>query len=365
MAFRVTQSFFGRSPDGAAVNQFSLEHESGFRAVFIDWGATLVGVLAADRSGDHRNVVLSEADGMSYLGANEMYLGSTVGRVANRVAGGTFKLNGETYELAKNNGPNSLHGGAKGWSHKLWRGAASVGEDAARVEFSLASADGDEGYPSALEVRAAYEIRLDGAGRPTLLMEYRAVNVGEKSTPVNMTNHAYWNLSGDCARDVKGHVLKLFCDAYLPVDGTSIPIGGTQPVAGTPFDFRSPAALGQRIPDVDGGGRPGLDHCFVVRGGAGDGDAGAPSPPLREIAELRDPGSGRVMRVRGTQPGVQVYTGNWLGDMDSAEKLRPHNAVCLETQHFPDSPNQFPDEVMLPPGATYSQRAAFDFGVDG
>jgi len=311
-------------------------------------GATLTAVETPDRRGHRENVTLYLETADEYIKGHPCF-GSVCGRYANRIAGGRFVLDGVEYRLARNNGPNHLHGGIEGFHKKNWIGETVEGEGYVGVKLALQSPDGDENYPGTLNVTVTYRLTRDNR----LEMEYDATT--DKPTVVNLTNHAYWNLAGAGDGDVLKHTLWLNADRYLPVDATLIPLGPAVSVEGTPFDFRKEKAIGCDIDLTDGG----YDHCFVLnRDSEGD---------LELCAVLRDPSSGRVMKVFTTQPGVQVYTANGLdGRLGAAEKSYPkHGAVCLETQHFPDSPNrpEYPGTV-LRPGERYHERTVHEFLVE-
>ena len=277
-------------------------------------------LLAPDRHGRVANVVIGFDTAQAYR-PNPRYLGAIVGRCANRIGNARFTLDGTTYRLAANVGTNHLHGGVKGFDQRVWRAASGASE----LELRYRSPDGEEGYPGTLDVRVTYTL----TERNELLVEYFATT--DKATPVNLTQHSYFNLAG--AGDVLGHVLQIDADAITPVDENLIPTGEIMPVAGTEFDFRSPMAIGAR--------RGGLyDHNFVLRREGGGGSA-----------RVIEPVSGRTLTVRTTEPAVQLYTG-----------YRP--GLCLETQHFPDAPNRpdFPSTIVRP-GESYDSRTVFEFGI--
>ncbi|NMC19695.1 MAG: galactose mutarotase, partial [Thermogutta sp.] len=298
--------------------------------------------------GDRDNVTLYLETAEEYVQGHPC-LGSVCGRYANRIAGGRFVLDGVEYRLAQNNGPNHLHGGIEGFHKKNWTAETVEEEGYVGVRFSLESPDGDEGYPGTLKAAVTYRLTPDNR----LEMEYEATT--DKPTVVNLTNHAYWNLAGAGNGDVLAHLLRINADRYLPVDATLIPLGPPAPVENTPFDFRQEKPIGRDIALTNGG----YDHCFVLNRTQDDA--------LELCAVLRDPKSGRVMEVFTTQPGVQVYTANGLnGSLGAGGKPYPkYGAVCLETQHFPDSPNrpEYPSTV-LRPGEKYRQLTVHHFSVD-
>jgi aldose 1-epimerase len=345
---------FGRTAAGAVVERFTLESDSGVTVRLLSWGAILQSLAAPDRHGRPAEVTLGFDTLASYAGKHP-YLGATVGRYANRIARGRFTLDGIEYTLAVNNGPNHLHGGLTGFDKAVWKAepftdaAASGGRSRAGVRFRHLSPDGDEGYPGNLAVMVTYS--LDDAG--SLRIDYEATT--DRPTVVNLTNHAYWNLAGAGSGDVLGHELILAAERFLPVDETLIPTGERRPVAGTPMDFRTGHAIGERIAATGGG----YDHCFVL--------ADSPRQVPALAAVLRDPRSGRVMRVLTTEPGIQLYTGNFLDGIHGAggKVFHRHGALCLEAQRFPDTPNrpEFPSAV-LRPGEAYRQTTIHEFAVD-
>ena len=350
---RIERKTWGTTPEGQAVELFTLTREGAPTVAVTSHGAYIVSILAADREGRTVDVVLGYGDLAGYLG-DTGYLGAVVGRYANRIAAGTFSLGGQQYTLARNNGPNALHGGPQGFHKKVWAARVVSGPDGDTLELSCVSPDGEEGYPGTLTATVVYSLTADGG----LRLDYSATT--DAPTVVNLTNHAYFNLAGEGSGDVLGHEMQLEADAFTPVDDTLIPTGELRPVEGTPFDFRTPVAIGARIddphPQLQVGG--GYDHNFVVRGTPGE---------LRLAARVYEPGSGRVLEVLATNPGVQVYTGNFLDGSIAGKSGRAYEkrgGFCLETQHFPDSPNQptFPS-VVLEPGGRYEQTTVFRFSV--
>jgi len=348
------------SLEGAS--QFVLEGE-GLEVTVTNFGATLVSLRVPDRAGVLEEVTLNfSADELVRRGGSDPYYGCTAGRVANRIAGGKFSLDGVEYSLAMNNGPNALHGGIKGFDKQLW--TAVVLPDG--VAFTYVSVDGEEGYPGTLTATVTYRLL---ASTGALRIDYEATT--DAPTVVNLTNHTYFNLSGGLREDVRGHVLQLSCARYLPVNESSIPTGELKATAGGPFDFTYGSALGPAIRGIGEAGadsRLGVDHCFCVDGygdrdGRSEGMEG--DERLKPMATLTHPGSGRRLTLSGTQPGVQVYTGNWLSLNAVDAPYVQHNAVALETQDFPDAVNRpglFPS-VVLRPGETYSHAALFAFSV--
>jgi aldose 1-epimerase len=313
-----------------------------------DYGATVVSLDVPDRHEKRANVVLGFPTIDGYLG-DHPYFGATVGRYANRIARGEFTLDGKTFHLARNNGPNSLHGGTRGFNRYVWRAEMVTAPDGTGIRFSRVSPAGEEGYPGDLSVTATYILTQNDVVR----IQYTATTTAD--TPINLTNHTYWNLAGAGHGDVLRHRLQVNADSYLPVDDTLIPTGDFAAVRGTPFDFTHLALIGQRLHEIPS--KPvGYDHCYVLRGQSGR---------LEEAARVVEPGSGRVMDVWTTQPGLQVYSGNFLDGSAANGGYAQHTGFCLETQHYPDSPNQpnFPDTI-LRPGQTYQQTTEYRFSTD-
>lgn len=338
--------------DGRVVEKVTLRASDGMSATVMTLGATLQSLIVADRDGNLDDVVLGHDTPGEYL-AQRNFFGVSVGRYANRIAYGRFNLDGRAYQLEVNNGPHHLHGGT-GFDQSLWE-IASVGEgEAAHVELALVSPDGEGGYPGTLRVTARYTLDAHGA----LRIDYRATT--DAPTIVNLTNHALFNLAGERARcDVLAHRLTLHAIHYTPVDATLIPTGERAAVAGTPFDFREPHAIGARIRDARdpqvGIGR-GYDHNFIVDGAAGT---------LRPAARLEDPVSGRAMEMHVTAPGIQFYSGNFLDGTVAGKQgrlYRQSDGVALEPQTFPDSPNRpdFPSP-RLDPGMEYVNTMVLRF----
>jgi aldose 1-epimerase len=342
---------FGKTADGQEVKLHTLTNLHGLRVKLIDYGATLISVETPDRNGKNASVTLGFKTLDGYL-QRHPFFGSTAGRYANRIAGGKFTLDGKTYTLATNNGPNHLHGGKRGFDAVLWKPEPVSGTDFVGVKFSYASPDGDEGYPGKLDATVTFTLSNANA----LRFEYSAKT--DKPTVVNLTNHTYWNLAGAGSGDILGHELMLAADKYLPIDDTSIPTGELASVKGTPFDFTTPHTIGERIGELkkDPHKTKGYDHCFVLRGQQGK---------LELAARVREPKSGRVMEVYTTEPGVQLYCANFLDGSASAGGFKQHEAFCLETQHYPDSPNkpEFPS-TLLRPGETYRSTTEHRFSVE-
>ena len=352
MISSVTRAPFGRTPAGEAVEVFALTNAHGLRVRAITYGGVIVSLETPDRAGRRGDIVLGYDSLDGYLRSSP-YFGAIVGRYGNRIAGGRFTLDGISYRLATNNGPNHLHGGVKGLDKVVWAAEPFSGDSSAGVAFSYTSPDGEEGYPGALRMRVTYTL----TDRDELIVDYVATT--DKATPVNLTQHSYFNLAGNGAGDILDHELTIDADSFTPVDSTLIPTGAIAPVAGTPFDFRAPVAIGARIAQDDPqlrNGR-GYDHNFVLsRRGTG----------LVHAARVTEPMSGRTLDIATTEPGIQFYSGNFLDGSitGKAGVYGRHSGFCLETQHYPDSPNQpaFPSTI-LRPGEEYRSRTVFTFGV--
>lgn len=341
----VEKSTVGQMPNGAEVEQYTLTNANGLEVKVLTYGAMLTTVKVPDRNGKFDSVTLYLDPARDYL-SRRTVLGSVIGRYANRIAGAKFTLDGTEYELSANAGRNHIHGGRNGFHTIVWKAAPVQDTEGVGVKLTHTSPDGHEGYPGTLEVQVTYSLTNDNQ----LKMEYLART--DKPTHVNLTNHAYWNLAGAGSGDVLQHVLMLNADRYLPADKQKIPTGELAPVEGTPMDFTEPKTIGSRLDQVEDRN---YDHCYVLNKKAGQ--------QLSLAARLVEPKSGRVMEVYTTQPGVQLYTG---GIRLKTGRLRydRYHAVCLETQHYPDSPNrpQFPSTV-LRPGETYRQLTVHKFSV--
>jgi aldose 1-epimerase len=341
---------FGKTPDGTPVDLYVLTNASGMKAKVMTYGAILTELDVPDKNGRVGDVVLGFDELKGYL-AGHPYFGATVGRVANRVAKGKFTLDGKEYKLAVNNGPNALHGGLKGFDKVVWKAEPVQVADGVAVKFTYLSPDGEEGYPGNLSVAVTYTL----TNQNELKIDYTATT--DKATPVNLSNHSYFNLTGTASGHILGHVLMLAADRYTPVDATLIPTGEIKPVKGTPLDFTSPTGIGARIDQLQGEPR-GYDHNFVLN---------SEGKSLALAARVYDPKTGRVMEMYTTEPGVQFYTGNFLdGKVKGKGGLayQKHHGFCLEAQHFPDSVNHpnFPS-VILRPGKTYTQTTVYKFSV--
>lgn len=342
---------FGTMPDGQTVNQYTLTNANGIELAAIGYGGIITSLRVPDRTGSMDDIVLGFDRLEDYL-KEHPFFGAIIGRYGNRIAKGRFTLNGQTYALATNNGPNHLHGGNKGFDKVLWQVEPVTGRNA--LVFTRTSPDGEEGYPGNLRVRVMYTL----TDKNELIVDYSATT--DKPTPVNLTQHSYFNLAGQASGDILGHELMLNADRYTPVDDTLIPTGELAAVAGTPFDFRKPTAIGARIKashaQLKAGG--GYDHNWVLnRKGAA----------LQLAARVVEPKTGRTLEVATTEPGIQFYSGNFLDGTLKGKGGAVYNhrtGFCLETQHFPDSPNQptFPSTI-LKPGQEYKTQTVFTFGV--
>jgi aldose 1-epimerase len=346
----INSETWGTTKDGQKVTLYTLHNAKGMEARIADYGCIIVSLTAPDKEGKFADVALG-FDNLADYEAKNPFFGCVAGRYANRIAKGRFKLNGTEYKLAVNNGPNSLHGGKVGFDKKVWRSEPLRRADGVGVELRYTSADGEEGYPGKLDCRVTYLLTNENS----LEVEYTATT--DKPTVVNLTNHSYFNLGGEGSGSILDHTLTINADEFTPTDDTLIPTGEKRAVAGTPLDFKKAHRIGERIeadflPLKQG---MGYDHNYVLSGSG-----------LRTAARAKDPKSGRVLEVLTTEPGVQLYTGNHL---DVTGKGGHHYAArdgfCLETQHFPDSPNrpEFPS-VVLKPGDTYKHKSVFKFSAE-
>jgi len=347
---RLTMQPFGKTHDGREVDLYTLTNQNGMAVGIMNYGGVIVTLKAPDRHGKFEDVVLGYDKLDPYLGKNP-YFGALVGRYANRIGGAKFTLDGKEYHLPKNDGPNCLHGGINNFSKQVWAVKPSPTE--AKIELQYVSADGEEGFPGKMTATVTYS--LDDKNE--LRIDYAAVS--DKPTVVNLTNHSYFNLAGQGNGTILNHLLTIYGSKTTPVDATLIPTGELKPVAGTPFDFTKPTRIGERINADDQQlkfGR-GYDHNWVLDH----------SGSLSLAARAEDPGSGRVLEVLTDQPGVQFYTGNFLDGTDHGKGGKVYQqryGFCLETQHFPDSPNKpsFPS-VVLRPGGHYHTTTVFRFSA--
>ena len=340
---------------GKKTDLYILKNKNGFEIAVTNYGAATVAIMAPDRNGKYANVILGHDSIASVINSPEPFLSTTIGRYGNRIAKGKFTLEGKEYSLTINNGPNSLHGGPQGFHRAVWD---VVKADNRCIEFSHTSPDGDEGFPGELTVKMSYTLTDENEFR----IEYKAVT--NKTTIVNLTNHGFFNLAGiaDPTPTVLNNIVTINADHYLPIDETSIPFGEIVPVAGTPFDFRTPHTVGERIDDksdqqiVNG---TGYDHCYVLN----KKEPGT----LTFAAKCVEPTSGRNMEVYTTEPGVQLYTGNWLNGFKGSHgaTFPARSAICFEAQHFPDTPNKgFYPPCVLKRGGEYYQLTIYKFGVE-
>jgi aldose 1-epimerase len=351
----ITKTDWGMA-DGQPVELYTLVNSNGLVAKLTTYGAMLTELHVPDRNGKFADIVLGFDTLEGYLKGHPFF-GCTTGRYANRIAKGQFTLDGQTYKLATNNGPNHLHGGLKGFDKKVWKAVAQQSALGPVVKFSYTSPDGEEGYPGTLSVSVSYALTQDNE----LQIRYEATT--DKVTVVNLTNHSYFNLAGAGSGDILKHELRIHADRFTPTDATDIPLGEIRAVAGTVWDFTKPQPVGSRfaalkalLPTTAPGG---YDHNYVLN----QRTPGLLTP----CAELHDPSSGRVMTIHTTEPGVQLYTGNYLDGKTvgkGGKAYGKHSALCLETQHFPDSPNQpkFPTTV-LRPRENYHQTTTHKFSV--
>ncbi len=342
---RVKQEPFGSLPDGSAVELYTLANSHGLKARLMTYGAILVSLEVPDRSGNPGDIVLGY-DSLDEYVRNNPYFGAIVGRYGNRIAKGRFMIDGVTYNLAVNNGENHLHGGLKGFDKVVWRAEAVEEAGGSAVKFSYLSKDGEEGYPGNLTVSVTYTL----TDADELKVSYEATT--DKATPVNLTHHSYFNLAGQGSGDILGHELWLNADRYTPVDDGLIPTGELAAVKGTPMDFTSAMPIGSRIGQVKGG----YDHNYVLTAVGGT---------MALAARVYEPGSGRVMEISTVEPGIQFYSGNFLDGTitgKGGKVYQKHYGFCLETQHFPDSPNKshFPSTILMP-GQKYSTQTIHKF----
>ena len=351
--FNVNKEFFGKTTDGAIVDQYTLKNSNGMEVSIISYGGIITSWKAKDRNGNYRDIVLG-FNNLSDYETISPYFGALIGRYGNRIRKGKFSLDGVEYNLAVNNGENHLHGGLKGFDKVIWDVEEEVNDKSASLILMYRSRDMEEGYPGNLDVKVTYTLTNDDE----LRVRYEAET--DKKTVVNLTQHSYFNLSAGLSRDILAHEITIDSDSYLPVDQTLIPTGELRDVGGTPFDFRESKSIGDDINNEDkqltfGNG---YDHCWVLN----KQDEG-----IRLVATAYDPVSGRLLEVSSDQPGIQFYSGNFLdGTLESKDgaKYEFRSGFCLETQHYPDSPNQesFPT-VILNPGEKYDTKTIFKFST--
>ena len=344
---------FGETMDGTGVDQFILSNNNGMEVRIITYGGVITSWTAPDKNGDYKDIVLGYNTIAEYE-AETPYFGALIGRYGNRIAKGKFSLDNQEYTLAVNNGVNHLHGGLKGFDKVIWDAKTIVSDSTVSLELSYLSKDMEEGYPGNLETKVTYTLN----NKDELSVNYEATT--DKPTIVNLTQHSYFNLTADFNQDILGHELVINADSFLPVDNTLIPTGEFRDVTGTPFDFRTSKAIGTHIDNENIQLKNGLgyDHCWVLN----DQDTG-----VRFVASAYEPVSGRLLEVFSDEPGIQFYSGNFLdGTLPSKNKgmYQHRTGFCLETQHYPDSPNQknFPS-VRLNPGEKYNSKTVFRLAI--
>ncbi|WP_064198214.1 MULTISPECIES: aldose epimerase family protein [Emticicia] len=350
---KIEKTAFGTLPNGSKVDLYTLRNSNGMEVQITNYGGIITNLTAPDKKGKYANVTLACDSLKGYL-KGVPYFGALIGRFGNRIAKGKFTLEGKEYTLATNNRPNALHGGRKGFDKVLWT-ATPIDAAEPQLKLNYTAADGEEGYPGKLDVEVIYTLQKDNS----LKIDYKATT--DKTTVVNLTNHTYFNLSADASKDILDHELTLAADKLVPVDATLIPTGELTAVAGTPFDFTKPHKIGERINDANDAqikyGK-GYDHCWAFT------DA---SNKLKNVASVYEATTGRVMEVFTTEPAIQFYSGNFLDGSAIVKGGVPakfRSGFCLETQHYPDSPNQpnFPTTV-LKPNETYRTTTVYKFSV--
>ncbi len=356
VAEKPTAEPFGKTKDGAPVELYTIKGSQGLVAKVMTRGATLVQLHVPDAAGKTADVLLGFDDVSGYESEDNQYFGNTTGRVCNRIAKGKFTLAGKEYTLAINNEPNHLHGGVERSLDKvIWKATPFSNKKGSGVAFKYTSPDGEEGYPGNLDITVRYMVPSDGN---RLVINYSATT--DKATPVNLTNHAYFNLGGEGSATVLDHVLKLNADKYTPVDDTLIPTGEIKSVEGTVLDFRKPTKIGKRIDSLTETAALGYDHNFVLN------DPEQQDSKFRLAAVLTDRESGRQLRIATTEIGIQFYSGNFLKGQKGkgGKEYAYRSALCLETQHFPDSVNQdsFPSTI-LQPGEEYTSTTTYTFST--
>lgn len=331
-AVKIETESWGKTSEGNPVKRFVLTNSDGHSIALTDWGATLLEVYVPNREGKLQNVNLC-MDSLEGYQQRHPHFGGTIGRYANRIAKGRFSIDGKDYQLETNNGPNHLHGGTPSYDHRMWKSETYEARDAAGVRFTLIDPDGFNGYPGTVTVTTEYEWNEANE----LKISFTATS--DAKTHINLTNHSYWNLGGAGSGSAMDHICIIEGDHVLDVDETLIPTGKFVDVVGTPFDFKMPHPFAERLDQLSATG--GYDHCYVVRGKPGK---------LRAAARVTDPKTGRVLEIETTQPGMQLYTANHLPGNENSNGYGGHQAFCLETQHYPDSPNQpdFPSTLLVP-----------------
>ncbi len=355
-ADNLTSASFGKLPNGAEVTEYTMTNNHGITVKFLSLGGCITEMSVPDRDGHFANVVLGHHTLQGY-DSNMGYFGSIVGRYANRIAKGTFTLDGKTYHLPINNGPNSLHGGTEGFNTQIWKVTPETVQNGVAASLEYTSPNGQDGYPGTLNVKVTYTLDDSNA----LHIDYTATT--DAPTVVNFTNHSYFNLGGNGSGSALNAIMQINANSYTPTDATQIPTGQVAPVAGTPMDFRRPTPLDARI-------RAPFDQLILAHGYDHNWVLNKPQPgALSYAAEAYDPDNGRILRVETTEPGIQIYTGNYLTGAligSSGTTYRQGDGFTFETQHFPDSPNRpnFPSTV-LNPGQTFHSTTIFSFSTDG
>ncbi|HSO87601.1 MAG TPA: aldose epimerase family protein [Draconibacterium sp.] len=348
----IDEDTFKTEHDGKSVVLFTLKNANGLVAQITNYGGKVINLWTPDKNGDFADIVIGYETSAEYLNTSEIYYGTLIGRYGNRIANGQFTLNDSVYTLARNNGENHLHGGIKGFNNVVWDAKKL---DDQTLELTYLSVDGEEGYPGNLNVKVVYKLTNDDE----LKVEYWATT--DKPTPINLTQHSFFNLKGAGNGDVNDHIMQIMADAYTPVDSTLIPTGEIAPVDGTQFDFRTPTTIGDRINDehIQLKYGNGYDHNWVLN----KAETG-----FTHAAKVVEPASGRTLEVFTNEPGMQFYGGNFMTGKDTGKGGKMfafRGAFCLETQHFPDSPNkpEFPSTI-LNPGEEYNSVCVYKFGVE-
>jgi aldose 1-epimerase len=348
----ISKSAFGTTPDGQEVDKYTLKNQQGMEIDVITYGGIITSWTAPDKDGNYQNIVLGYDSLAQYIRSNP-YFGAIIGPYGNRIAKGQFEIDGTTYNLETNDGPNHLHGGVKGFDKVVWTAEEAKSDNGVSLKLSYLSKDGEGGYPGNLTSTVWYTLTEDN----TLEVSYEATT--DKKTIVNLTQHSYFNLSADFSKDILDHELTINADHYLPVDATLIPTGELRAVENTPFDFRQPKTIGEEIEqenDQLAKGK-GYDHCWVLN----------EQETFRKVSSVYHPASGRYLEIYSGEPGIQFYCGNFLDGtlpMPGGGTYAYRTGFCLETQHYPDSPNQdsFPS-VLLSPGEKYSTKTTFKFST--
>ena len=345
---RIFVQEFGKTASGEPVTLYTLKNNAGSQVGIMDYGATVVSVVVPDKEGNFEDIALG-FDSFERYPEDSPYFGSTVGRVANRICGGKFSLNGTDYTLAQNNGPNCLHGGEKGFDKVIWAAQTSVDGDVPTITFTYKSADGEEGFPGNLDVEVVYTFTNDNE------LQIQMTAQTDAPTPVNLTNHTYFNLASQGRGDILSHKMQIFADGFNPVDDVQIPTGEIYPVVDSAMDFNIPCQIGARIADAQDGG---YDHNFVLAKKSGE---------YAMAARVVEEQSGRVLEAWTNQPGIQFYSGNFLDGFagKTGATYPKHSGFCLEPQKFPDAVNQSQFEsCILKPGETYSHKMAYVFKTE-